>query len=119
MTAGLIYARVLAIIFTIVGFFGFFAVGVPYVVQLDLWQSLIYLVLAACGWYIGWFYHDHKKIRHYNETATAVLMVLLLFGLVWPNWGDILHLEEEENIFHAVLFVWGVITSALTPKTPV
>lgn len=116
MNSGLVYARSLAVIFTGTGLFGFFWVNVPYVVQLDLWQSFVYLVLAAIGWYYGWFYPNNKHLRYYNEAATATLLFLLLLGLAWPNWGDIIHLEEEENIFHAVLFIWGVITSWLTRK---
>ena len=116
MNIALIFSRTLAVIFATAGFFGFFKVQIPYVVQLDLWQSMIYLALGALGFYFGWFYHTDKNVRIYNEVATGILLFFFLLGLTWPNLGDILHLEEEENIFHGALFALGVITSALTSK---
>ncbi|MFH1866733.1 MAG: hypothetical protein ABIJ81_01480 [Patescibacteria group bacterium] len=108
------FARLTGIILTAAGFFGFFIIQIKYLIQLDLWQSLVYLVLGVFGLYYGFFSSNQKYLKSYLNTTTAVMMIFLLIGLTFPNLLDLFHLEEEEHLFHAILFLYGVITNGVT-----
>ncbi|MFH1111744.1 MAG: hypothetical protein V1712_01600 [Patescibacteria group bacterium] len=111
------FARITGIILIGAGLFGIFIVKIPYVVELDIWQSATYFILGLVGISLGWFSQSLLWLKRYLEIITAFSMFMLIFGISLPNYGDIFHLEIIEDLFHSVLFIGGVITSIINKKS--
>ncbi|MFA4936750.1 MAG: hypothetical protein WC575_00435 [Patescibacteria group bacterium] len=110
------FARITGIILMGVGLFGIFIVKIPYVVELDIWQSAVYFILGLIGISLGWFSQYVLWLKRYLEVVTAFVMLMLLAGLTLPNLFDIFHLEVVENFFHAILFVFAIIVGIINKK---
>jgi hypothetical protein len=101
------YARLVGALLFIIGLWGFLGHPIPNIVQLDLFQSLIYVVLGAVGLKLGFSASTPKTLARY-ATATGITgLVFVLFGLTLPNFFDLFHLEVAEHVFHVVLGVAG------------
>lgn len=83
----------------LVGIFGLLIGHLGYFVQLDAFQSLLYLGLGAGGLY-GSTSDNSKYSLRYLRLIIIVNLVLLALGLTLPNLWDIMHLEIPEHIFH-------------------
>ena len=103
------YNRVMGAALFLLGLAGFFIVQIPNFVQLDLWQSFIYLILGAIGLQLGWGKAQAITRRRYATTTGIIGLVFLGFGLTFPNFGDIFHLELPEHIFHLLLGLIGCL----------
>ena|SRR3990167_1885949 len=86
-----------------VGLLGFFVPNVLYLVQFDLWQSLLYGVLGASGLTLGLSHNKRPTQNRYLNALAIVNLALLMLGLSFPNLGDIFHLEVPEHVFHGVV----------------
>ncbi len=111
-----IFVKITGLIFLAAAFIGFFKPDLLIIVQLDLWQSLVYLILGIVGIKLGFTKTNDYNLRYYVDVATGATMVLLLLGLTLPNFLGLFHLEQVEHVFHAIIFIWGVVTSALSKK---
>ncbi len=109
-----IFAKIAGIILMLAGLFGIFVVKIPHLVELDIWQSAVYFILGLVGVGLGWFSESVMWLKRYLETVTAFSMLMLLSGLTLPNLFDIFHLETMEHLFHAIIFVFGVIASIIS-----
>jgi hypothetical protein len=94
-----------------VGLLGFFIPNVLFLVQFDLWQSLIYAVLGATGLQIGLGQTKDLAQLGYLKALAIVNLVMLLMGLTWPNWGDIFHLEVPEHFFHGIVGISSALAA--------
>ncbi|MDP3986412.1 MAG: hypothetical protein Q8P77_03245 [Candidatus Veblenbacteria bacterium] len=86
-----------------VGLLGFFVPNVLYLVQFDLWQSLLYAALGAVGLMLGLKRSANLNQNRYLNALAIVNLALLMLGLSFPNLGDIFHLEVPEHVFHGVV----------------
>jgi len=103
------YTRIIAALLFLIGLSGFFIVRIPNLVQLDLFQSFVYAIFGAIGIQLS-FGKAENKTRSNYATATGIMgLVLLLFGLTFPNFFDIFHLEVPEHIFHFIIGVAGCV----------
>jgi hypothetical protein len=103
------YIRIIGLILFLLGLGGFFIGHIPGFAQLDLWQSFVYLIGGAIGMQLGWGKATDKTRSRY-ATATGIMgLVLLSFGLTFPNFFDIFHLEVPEHFFHAIIGVAGCL----------
>lgn len=103
------YARLVGASLFLLGLWGFFYGHIPTVVRFDPFQSFVYLVFGAVGLKLGFSLTNPKHLAVY-ATATGLMgLILLLFGLTFPNFYDIFHLEVSEHVFHAALGVAGCL----------
>ncbi|MBI5466208.1 MAG: hypothetical protein HY974_02890 [Candidatus Kerfeldbacteria bacterium] len=110
------YNRIIGLVLFLLGLAGFFIVKIPNFVQLDLFQSFVYLIFGAIGLQLGWAQAQNKTRSRY-ATATGLLgLIFLGFGLTLPNFGDIFHLELPEHVGHAILGLTGCIVGDLGKK---
>jgi len=104
------YTRLIAIILFFTGLFGFFGGSIPHFVQLDLFQSFVYLIFGAVGLKLGFSSSTAPATRSRYATATGIFgLVLFLIGITFPNLFDIFHLEIPEHVFHLVIGVVGCL----------
>ncbi len=111
-----IFTKIIGLLFLTAGLACFFVPNLLPLLQLDLWQGLVYLILGSVGVKLGFSKTNEHNLRYYVEVVTGVTMVLLLLGLTLPNFLDLFHLEPMEDVFHAIIFVWGIVTSTLSKK---
>lgn len=113
MTAKIITA--LGAIMLLVGLFGFFIPNVLYLVQFDLFQSLIYVSLGVIGLKLGLSKTTSAlNQQQYLASLSAINLSLLTIGIFWPNLGDIIHLEVPEHFGHGSI---GLIAALAWEKS--
>jgi hypothetical protein len=103
------YNRFIGAGLLLLGLAGFFIVRIPNFVQLDLWQSLVYLILGAVGLQLGCGQTSSLNRARYATATGLVGLIFLGFGLTFPNFADIFHLELPEHVFHLLLGLAGCL----------
>ncbi len=103
------YVRSLAVLLFAIGLWGFWGGAIPNVVQLDLFQSLVYVVFGAVGLKLGFSQTANKTLARYATASGIMGLVFLGFGLTFPNFFDIFHLEIPEHVFHALIGILGCV----------
>ncbi len=103
------YVRFVAIALFLVGLAGFSLAKLPNVVQLDLFQSFVYLILGGIGLKLGFSAADIKTSSRYARATGLTGFILLGLGLTFPNLFDLFHLEVPEHIWHGVLGLTGSV----------
>lgn len=101
------YVRVVALILFLVGLAGFTITKVPNVVQLDLFQSFLYVILGGVGLKIGFSATNGRQQAQYARVTGAFGLGLMAIGLTLPNLFDLFHLEVPEHIWHGALGLTG------------
>lgn len=102
---------ILGLLLFTVGLIGFFQPNLNYTVQFDLFQSLLYIVAGAVGITLGLGKHSIGSQWLYVRIIGICGIVLLLLGLTFPNFMDIVHLEIPEHIFHAIIGLGALFAS--------
>ncbi len=82
-----------------------------YYVQFDLFQSFIYALAGAVGLKLGLGRHSVGSQWYYVRGLGIAGLCLLLLGLTFPNFRDIVHLEVPEHVFHGILGVAALFAS--------
>lgn len=94
-----------------VGLLGFFVPNFLYLVQFDLIQSFIYSLAGGIGISLAISNQTDLVRRRYFDFLAILSLSLLIIGLSFPNWGDLIHLEVPEHFFHAVLGLAACLAS--------
>ena len=103
------YVQVVAALLLLLGLWGFLIGAIPNFVQFDLFQSLVYVSFGAVGLKISFGKTETKILARY-ATATGIMgLIFLAFGLTFPNFFDIFHLEIPEHMFHLIIGVTGCL----------
>ncbi len=103
---------IIGVIFTSLGLLGFFKPNLMYLVQFDLFQSFCYLVIGALGLKISLDKEPKQlQLKKYLTVVAVFNLVLMMLGLIWPNLGDIFHLEIPEHFFHAGVGLISALTA--------
>lgn len=100
----------------LVGLAGFFVPNFLYLVQFDLFQSLLYAILGVVGLKMALTNQTPKHRLGYLQVVAITNLLLMMLGMFWPNWGDIIHLEVIENFFHSGLGLIAVVASDIFRK---
>ena len=102
-------------ILLLVGIFGLLIGHLGYFVQLDAFQSFLYLGLGAAGLY-GCASNNSIYAHRYLRLVIIVNLVLLGLGLTLPNLWDIMHLEIPEHIFHLCMAIAAALCLEIERK---
>ena len=94
-----------------VGLVSLFKPNWAYYVQFDLFQSFLYAVVGAIGIKLGFGRHSVGAQWYYTRGVGIGATLLLLLGLTFPNFRDIVHLEVPEHFLHALLGVGALFAS--------
>lgn len=107
-----IYAIILGLILVILGLAGFYHPNIYNVIHLDLWLSFVYLITGAIGLKLGLDKKTNQlNLYKYISVTTGGALILVLFGLTFPNFYDIFHLEMTENGLHLIIGVAGSLVN--------
>jgi hypothetical protein len=109
------YGRYVGIIFFIFGavgivlhhFFGLF--------DLELPQSLLYLLIGAWGIYAGNFWKSEKQLKTFAQVAGLFFLLWGLVGIFRPTLGSV-STETFENLLHLVSGGAGVYLGFIRPS---
>lgn len=104
------FTKITGVILFLIGLIGFFNPALGNVIQLDLFQNLIYVVFGAIGLKLGFGNTTSSARARYARACGVLGLSLLLFGLSFPNFFDIFHLEPAEHVFHGLLGLAGCLT---------
>ena len=94
-----------------VGLLAIFRPNLSYIVQFDLFQGFLYAVTGAIGLKLAFGRHSVGARWYYVRGVGIGGVLLLLLGLTFPNFKDILHLEIPEHVFHAVIGIGALFAS--------
>lgn len=96
------YGRTVGIVFFVLGgvgvvlrhFFGLF--------DLELPQSLLYLLVGAWGIYAGYWWKSDKQLTNFAQVVGVFLLLWGLTGLFRPTLGSV-STDTFENMLHLVV----------------
>lgn len=93
------------------GLISFFIPNWFYLIQFDLSQSLAYSIIGAVGIVLVAMNKSDLILRRYLTFLAIFNLALLMIGLSFPNFADIVHLEVPEHFSHAAIGLVAAILS--------